>query len=261
MLVRAVRIDNVKSLKLSWADLESMATAPTISGRQMYVGEGSRPNTLTWIMTLNGISLSTDMAQRSVVIKLVRPTYGDAWMNETLAFIENNREQIIADIIGFLQIEETTRLKKYTRWAAWENAILGRMANAEEVQAVILQRAGAADTELEEAEEVEAFFREKLEQLFLGLETYRVHIPRKIAAEWYREYTNDKHKTTTACSKLLSQFCEEGRFSEIFINPSNRKGRGFLFGNNQEMVDYSLEDRRNENGNVKKSPWKKGDTF
>ena len=32
-----------------------MVTSPIISGRQLYVGEGQRPNLLTWFITLNGV--------------------------------------------------------------------------------------------------------------------------------------------------------------------------------------------------------------
>ena len=41
--VRIALIHNVKSLRFSWAELEALITAPVISGKQMYVGEASRP--------------------------------------------------------------------------------------------------------------------------------------------------------------------------------------------------------------------------
>jgi len=242
---RAVRIDNLKSHKLSWADLESLITAPIISGRRMYVGEGSRPNTLTWMLTLNGISLSTDMAQRAIVVRLKRPTQSESWEDTTARFIDDNRQQIIADILGFLQIEDTVKLSNYSRWAPWENAIICHMDQAEKVQETIKRRAGAADTELEESEEIERHFRWKLESIYLGIETARIHIPTGIAASWYRDFTNDRNKSTIVCSKILSQFCEEGRFHEISINPSKKYGRGFVFGKkeNAKTVSYDLQDQ------------------
>ena len=45
---RMAVIDNVKSLRLSWAEFEAIVTSPVISGKQLYVGEGQRPNLLTW---------------------------------------------------------------------------------------------------------------------------------------------------------------------------------------------------------------------
>ena len=70
--IRIAKLDNVKTMKLSWAELEALVTAPAISGKQMYTGEAQRPNYLTWLITLNGVSLATDMAQRCVIIKLRR---------------------------------------------------------------------------------------------------------------------------------------------------------------------------------------------
>ncbi|MEO8498240.1 MAG: hypothetical protein ABI614_24505, partial [Planctomycetota bacterium] len=64
---RVAVLDNVKSHRFSWADWEGLLTASAIGGHRMYVGEASRPNTLTWLITLNGASLSTDVAQRSAI--------------------------------------------------------------------------------------------------------------------------------------------------------------------------------------------------
>ncbi len=102
---RIALLDNVKSLKLSWAELESMITSPTISGRQLYVGEGQRPNLLTWFITLNGVSLATDMAQRSVIIKVVKGKNDGPWWEETRRYIDDHRSEIIGDIIGALRAE------------------------------------------------------------------------------------------------------------------------------------------------------------
>jgi hypothetical protein len=47
---RVALLDNVKSLRFSWGELEALVTNPIISGRQLYVGEGQRPNLLTWFI-------------------------------------------------------------------------------------------------------------------------------------------------------------------------------------------------------------------
>jgi hypothetical protein len=73
LIRRVALLDNVKSLRFSWSELESLITSPSVSGKRMYVGEAARPNVLTWFITLNGAALSTDMAQRSVIIKLAPP--------------------------------------------------------------------------------------------------------------------------------------------------------------------------------------------
>lgn len=237
---RIARLDNVKSLKFSWADMESLITAPTISGKRMYVGEGSRPNTLTWLITLNGISLSTDMAQRSVIIKLDRPHPSPSWEADTMAFIDANRQDLIADLIGFLQLEPE-RLQRHTRWAAWESDVVSKLPNPAAVQAVIAERAQGADFERDEIELIEKYFYGQI-GLYYDPEDCLVHIPSPIAAEWMMAATNEKRSYVSAC-KILSQFCEEGRCTYLKANPSKKYGRGFLWGKKGGDADYDLEDR------------------
>src|SRR5262249_3393730 len=59
---RVLRIDNVKTLRMSWAGLEHFITSDVISGKRLYRGEGSRPNAVTVFITINGGSFSKDMA-------------------------------------------------------------------------------------------------------------------------------------------------------------------------------------------------------
>ena len=68
---RVVLLDNVKSHRFSWAELEAFITSPVISGHEMYRGEGQRPNTTTVAITVNGASLSKDLAQRAIVVRAV----------------------------------------------------------------------------------------------------------------------------------------------------------------------------------------------
>ena len=94
---RVVLLDNVKSFKFSWAELESLITAPTISGRKLYIGEGQRPNNITFILTLNGVSLSTDLAQRCVIVKLKKPDFSGDWEESTRRFIAKHRHEIVSE--------------------------------------------------------------------------------------------------------------------------------------------------------------------
>ena len=126
MTRRVALLDNVKSLKFSWSELEAMVTSTIIGGHRMYCGEGTRPNTLTWFITLNGASLSTDMAQRCVIIKLDKPTRSGSWSDDTRAFIDANRPAIVADVVGFLRSEPMT-LTRFSRWSNWERDIVARL--------------------------------------------------------------------------------------------------------------------------------------
>jgi hypothetical protein len=106
--VRISLLDNVKSLRFSWADLEALITAPVISGRRLYEGEGRRPNLITWIVTINGGALSKDLADRAIVLRLRRPEYSATWEEDTRAFIQANRDRIIGDVISILRREQPT---------------------------------------------------------------------------------------------------------------------------------------------------------
>jgi hypothetical protein len=102
--LRVCRIDNIKKLRFSWADLEGLITSQVISGHRLYHGEGRRPNTLTWTLTLNGASLSKDMAKRVYVVRLQRPQYGPGWEGDVRQYIETYRWHILNDI-GLLLTE------------------------------------------------------------------------------------------------------------------------------------------------------------
>jgi hypothetical protein len=102
--LRLARIDNIKTYRFSWADLEGLITSPVLSGHRMYKGEGRRLNTLTWALTLNGASLSKDLASRVMIIKLQRPAYHPNWESNVRSYVEEYRWHILNDIrlmLGF----------------------------------------------------------------------------------------------------------------------------------------------------------------
>ncbi|HEY1599246.1 MAG TPA: hypothetical protein VGG64_06565 [Pirellulales bacterium] len=241
---RIALLDNVKSLRFSWAELEALITAPIISGKRMYVGEANRPNTLMWVVTLNGASLSTDMAQRSVIIKLAPPIRSASWEESTTAFILENRDRIIADLVGFYLRPKA--LTQSTRWAAWEGDVLARLAEPDEAQHVILERQGEADAEAEESGIVEDYFAKQLASLGYDVDAERIHIPSDIAAKWFNTATNE-NRSATGSSRMLKQLHDEGRMKRLQPNPSRSYGRGFLWVGSEAgpsvVVRCDIEDR------------------
>lgn len=103
---RVALIDNIKTSKFSWGDLEGLITAPVVSGHQLFVGENQRPNHFTWILTVNGATVSEDIAQRTVVIKLSRPEYAPQWQPNIIRFIDEHRWEIIADAKRIIEQEQ-----------------------------------------------------------------------------------------------------------------------------------------------------------
>lgn len=234
---RVAIIDNLKTHRFSWAELESMITATDLSGRQLYTGEGTRPNTLTWIATLNGVSLSTDIAQRSVIIRIKRPVHSGDWAEATLGFIKQNRKAILSDLIGFLRGPADT-LSKANRWGAWEKAIVARLPEPSDTQAVISDRMKASDAEDEEGDIVLDYIRKKIDKYYppetaaydmVISSPQKVFIPSSVLATWYREATGDHRVSVTSVSRIFKQRIEAGSIHSMTVCSNRVNGRGFIW--------------------------------
>lgn len=200
---RVAILDNVKTLRFSWAELEALITSSIISGRRMYAGEGSRPNNLTWIITLNGIALSTDMAQRVVVIKINRPTHSGSWEDETRDYLQKYRHEIIADLIEVLR-SPTMELAQYSRWGKWERDVLSRLPDPNEAQKVIAERQAAGNVEADESELLEEYIRGQLERLTYVAAEVQVEIPSAVLTRWFNEATGEK-RSVVDVGRIITQ--------------------------------------------------------
>lgn len=238
---RVALLDNVKTLRFSWAEFEALVTALFISGKRMYIGEAQRPNTLTWIVTLNGVSLSTDMAQRSVVIKVKRPTYAGDWEEATRRFITENRMEIIADLVAFLR-GKPAALHKHSRWATWERDVLARLSDPNEAQRVILERQGESDVEGEEADVIQDFFRAQLANLHYSPGSESVFIPSPILTNWYNAATGERQNVIKA-GRIIRQMINEGKLPRI-VDQRKESGRGVVW------VGEAIDSRMIEHGDI-----------
>lgn len=223
---RVIIIDNVKSRKLSSASLEALATSEQISGKSMYVGEASRPNNFTIVVTANGLAFSQDMAQRSVIIKIRRSVYEEGWERDTAEFIRLNRPQILADLIWWLKEAERWPLARNTRWADWESEVLRRMVDPDEVQRVILSRQKEVDVDQDEGVVIESAFAARLLQLNYSPGDM-VRIPGRIAAEWVNDALGER-LTTTKCTQRLSEMIESGIITRM-VCKRTADFRGFVW--------------------------------
>lgn len=233
---RVALLDNVKTLRFSWAELEAGITGAVISGRQLYVGEGRRPNTLTYFITLNGANLSKDMAQRCVPVVLKRPErYDAAWEEQTIALIETRRWEIIGDIIALLKAPAPA-LTKFSRWSTWERAVLSRVADPSECQKVIEERQAAIDEDQTEAEIVRDGFREELKHRGHNPDTEVIWIPSKVAAQIINRIENeDRRPTPRAIIRLYLMSIPE-------LRRSNRaKARGCVWTGPDAAPDATAE--------------------
>ncbi|MEQ8786237.1 MAG: hypothetical protein RIC55_08055 [Pirellulaceae bacterium] len=236
-----VLIDNVKTRKFSWGEMEALITSSEISGYANYRGERVRPNVFTWAITLNGPALSKDFAQRVVNIKLVMPTYSDTWDEDIDQFIDTNRAAIIADIAALFE-RPSVKLNTYSRWGAWERAVLSRTAEPNEAQQVILERRAKLDADAESDSDLEDHVAEQLRKLGYDTDTAWVHIPTARINSWYHEATGCKPHDAR---RHIEQSFDEGSLRRLKLNPSNREGRGVLWMGTPESksVQYDIEER------------------
>jgi hypothetical protein len=129
----------------------------------MYVGNARRPNTLVWTMTSNRATLSRDLAQRCVIIRLKRADPDPTWEGQTFDYIETHRWEIIADLLAELR-RPVAALGRFSRWAAWEQQVLAHVSDPAQCQQVIAERQQAIDADQEEAELVREQFVKQLQR-------------------------------------------------------------------------------------------------
>jgi hypothetical protein len=217
--IRLARLDNVKSLKFSWADLEGLITSTEISGRRLYSGEGRRPNTIVWGITLNGATLSKDLAQRVIPIQLARPSYSAEWERDSREFVRANRWEILADI-GEILTGPRRAITVRSRWATWEEEVLSRCIGVADCQGLIAARQDAVDEDAGEQDTLREFFADQLSLHGFSASMQKIFIPNSVASIWVNRASNQKLSTNRATSYLASLGVRELRKSAL----TGRKG-------------------------------------
>ncbi len=243
---RVILIDNVKTHRFSWADVEALITSDRINGRKLYIGDGSRPNHFVVAITLNGASLSKDMAQRCIIVKLRRPKSTDAWESETAAFIEENRQAILGDLVAHLK-RPVPRLSSFSRWGAWEAATIARLANPESLQRLIRERANEVDDDQEEANLIREAIADEIRDRGHGdPNEMTVRIPCRTMVEIVNRALQERLTATAVGTKLKAL---AGSIAEI-KKCSNGKRRFWLWSG-KDCNSTWTEDLRERNSSDK----------
>jgi hypothetical protein len=216
---RVLLMDNLKSLRLSSQDLEALITSPVIDGHRLYAGQGKRPNLLTVTITVNGAMLSKDMAQRVIPVRLKRASYSGDWLTETMKYIDENRWEIVADLIAFFRLRPQGYLKKFSRWGAWEADVLSRLKNADRIRETIASRQNDTDTDADDGEIVADAVAEFLSDRGHDHETEVLKIPSSklgpvVARALGRQDSNAalKYLKSLSVPRLTSKRDKEKRF-------------------------------------------------
>lgn len=204
---RLVLFDNLKGSRVSSSLIESNVTAPVLSGKMLYQGEGSRPNYLTWALTTNQASLSKDLAQRTYPIRVRPPVYSPKWEDAINRHIAENRWAIIGDMIAQLAGPPVATLPdgSWSRWAAWERDVLCRVCDPLTINGIITSRR----TDLDDDDSTSAAIRDTLakwinSERILDAEQFRIKLPPEAVAKALESVSPHGKNLMLTCRWLAS---------------------------------------------------------
>lgn len=198
---RVLLVDNVTQI-LKSANFAQLITANTINGRPSYGrAEESRPNNLTYVVTVNGATVDSDMASRAFYLTLAKPNYQADWKPKVLNYIDKNRYNIFADIIDIISTHKPLDLPIRTRTPQFETEVLHSLCESKEelnnILDTIMDLKAGTNTDKQEAEEFMEEIEDKLSELpqafgkpKFDLENDIFHIRSEVLAEWFDCYKN-----------------------------------------------------------------------
>jgi hypothetical protein len=209
---RCVLVDNIKG-SLSDSDLEGAMTSDTIEGWKLFHGQASRPNLLTWFLTANTPSLSTDLVERSVVIQIGDRQHDFDFVTWSRMFIAEHRVEILAELYDILHQPSRCQIRSENRdrWVAWQNAILSKFENGNELAALIRARRIGVDSDLDEAQQVFKALRGLLVRHAHDYEQRRISITRgELRTKLIDEGIIDIKMGPKATTTYLKNLCGTG---------------------------------------------------
>lgn len=195
---RVVLVDNLKTSRYSNDLFEKLITRDEITGHRMYKGFAKRPNLLTWVITVNGAYFSTDMAQRSVIIRLKRPPMAiEDWDARVARFIKRNGDAIIADVRWHLEKKEPAKLAAIDRWGSWCLNVLARCNTPDALLRTLDERRQVIDADKAELEMAEQHLQKYIESHFRGrgmrlaIEASVIRIPKGWLVRALQEFSRE----------------------------------------------------------------------
>jgi hypothetical protein len=219
---RILFMDNVKTFRLSSAELEGLITSPVINGHRLYKGNACVPNFFTMMFTMNGASLAKDVAQRIIPVMVARPKeLRGGYKAEVQAFIVANRNHILADLIGVMK-RPPAKLARVSRWGAWEADVLARVENPDKCMEVIRKRTEGMDADAEDADRIRAMFRHiTWTKLHMNADDHRFLLTSSALTKLVDLALNVKHSSGSASAHVKSLGMDD-------LRKSDRKGQRFF---------------------------------
>lgn len=243
---RAVVIDNVRG-QLARSGLESQITEPRIDGHKLHVGQFSRPNLLTWFISANTPSLSKDLADRSIVIKIGPPKHDTDYEAWSIEFIQKRRVAVIADAIARLKRGSVCEIAKYDRWGPWIDGVLSTFPNANELLEYIREGRPAVDEDLRTAEDVAQVCRHLCLRASCDPELHPLSIKKGDLADWLKADGVIEHRMSArALTFRLRELRTMEPLRPYFTESSGRgRGRRWLWAgpdSSGQVYDYDMDE-------------------
>jgi hypothetical protein len=247
---RIFLLDNLEGYFRS-SSLATLITQGSISGMAPYGhGEETRPNDLTYFITVNSASLNRDLISRAFFIFLEKPqVYDSTWESKIQQFIRSHRLQVIADIIGLLEKGPQFTFTPATRFKIWERKIFSTMiGGADAYERAFKTNAGRkseADGEKEEAEQIAAVIRENLAEMGFDPETTCAWLTSPVLVAWAKKAVPDYAKMgDRSIIHVVRNLVKQGQIlslsSKISQYPTFRhpsRSRGMFWNIDQSEMD------------------------
>jgi len=239
---RILLIDNVTG-QFSCPELADLITAQSVSGRAPYGhGEETRPNNLVFVITSNTANVDNDIADRSYFINLRRPPRSESWKPEVLRYVEENRFEIVADIISILESGAPFQATPSTRFPEFETSILQAICSEEAEYEMIIDhlKTCKAETSVEEehAQIIIDTIKGKVIELGLNPSKETLFIWTPVIDKWLAESLDKRSYSGTLIqyirnlSKMQHIKDVDSRVKRYPHNGENR--RSGIMWNNQE---------------------------
>jgi len=233
---RIVLIDNLRG-KLSSGAIESAITESVISGKRMYHGEFSRPNTLTWLLTVNIAELSRDLADRCVVIRIGKPLHGIDFKAQVADLLRRRHHELVTDCLGFLRAAPRCEISQPSRdrFQAWQTAVLSRFPGGDALAAEVIARRPVVDADSSEAGDAADAIETLLRARGHCPVHERVFMPIKVMYEVLADEVGVRSKS--GLTRKLKQLSQHGPLRSLERYKYAGLGRGFLWRPPTELSD------------------------
>lgn len=135
-------VDNVRGV-FDNAYFADLVTGFNISGKAPYgIGEESRPNDLTYVITSNSATIGSDIASRAFLFYIAPPPKRTGeWKDMVMKYIDAHRYEILGDIYDILvNTVVPENFVAHTRVPEFEREVLWKMAGSQEIYERVIEQ-------------------------------------------------------------------------------------------------------------------------